>query len=165
MLIYNVVASVDAPLTWQDYNKWTYPYVAHYPPSSILWYPTLTMTKYKPLYKFFSIFLHLVPAILIDTALICVGQKPRYTRRPPHPPSLLPFSSQLSVLDRQSIADRWSIVKDIYRSNDLQDAKNNRKNYQLLRYHIVLQHRKLGIRQRQRTRHVAKIKFEGSTTF
>nr|XP_050855596.1 uncharacterized protein LOC127066212 [Vespula vulgaris] len=77
MLIYNVVASVDAPLTWLDYNKMTYPHVARYPPSSILWYPTLTLTKYKSLYKFLSIFLHLIPAILVDTALICIGQKPR----------------------------------------------------------------------------------------
>lgn len=77
MLIYNVVASVDAPLTWFDYNKMTYPHVARYPPSSILWYPTLTLTKYKSLYKFLSIFFHVIPAILVDTALICIGQKPR----------------------------------------------------------------------------------------
>ncbi|KAI4478303.1 hypothetical protein M0804_011957 [Polistes exclamans] len=77
MLIYNVVASAEAPLTWDQYNKFCYPYICQYPSSNIIWYPTIVTTKNKFLYKILSLIFHTVPASIIDIALFCFGKKPR----------------------------------------------------------------------------------------
>ncbi|KAK2586495.1 hypothetical protein KPH14_011393 [Odynerus spinipes] len=77
MLIYNFVASVEAPLTWQDYCRMNFPYNRQYPLSSTLWYPFFLIVKYRPLYMLLTFFLHIIPAILVDIAVMCAGQKPR----------------------------------------------------------------------------------------
>jgi len=39
---------------------------------------TLTNTKVYWLYKIYALFLHLLPALVIDIVLFSLGQRPRY---------------------------------------------------------------------------------------
>ncbi|XP_015180794.1 PREDICTED: putative fatty acyl-CoA reductase CG5065 [Polistes dominula] len=77
MLIYNVVASTEAPLTWDQYHHICYPYIRQYPSSNMIWYPTLITTKNKLLYNILSFIFQTLPATLIDIILFCLGKKPR----------------------------------------------------------------------------------------
>ncbi|XP_012265211.2 fatty acyl-CoA reductase wat-like isoform X1 [Athalia rosae] len=77
MLIYNYVSSADAPITWGDYCTTNIKYGKMYPLSSAIWYLSFTMNKYLFVHWIYMILFHLVPALLMDTASMCVGQKPR----------------------------------------------------------------------------------------
>ncbi|XP_046592784.1 fatty acyl-CoA reductase wat isoform X2 [Neodiprion lecontei] len=77
MLIYNYVSSVDAPLTWGEYCKSNMEYGKLYPLSNSIWYLSFTTNKHKFIHLLYVLFLHLLPAMLVDTVSICIGQKPR----------------------------------------------------------------------------------------
>jgi hypothetical protein len=47
------------------------------PLNNILWKPNATVTKCKVWYHLNMIFLHLIPALLIDGFLKCIGRKPQ----------------------------------------------------------------------------------------
>ncbi|XP_015586610.1 fatty acyl-CoA reductase wat isoform X2 [Cephus cinctus] len=77
MLIYNYVSSVEAPLTWGDYCETNLKYGHQYPLSNSIWYLSFRMNKHKIIHLLYVLFLHLLPALLVDTVSICFGQKPR----------------------------------------------------------------------------------------
>ncbi|XP_026467581.1 fatty acyl-CoA reductase wat-like [Ctenocephalides felis] len=77
MPVYNYVSSVENPLTWGQYTELNVRLGFDYPFSSAIWYLCFTMNKSATMNKLYKIFLHFLPAMLIDSLAICVGQKPR----------------------------------------------------------------------------------------
>lgn len=80
MLIYNFVSSEDAPLTWNEYCTINTRYSDIYPPSNSFWYLSFKMNKQKLMHTMSTLVLHLLPAFIVDTVCICLGQKPRLVK-------------------------------------------------------------------------------------
>ncbi|XP_011499624.1 PREDICTED: putative fatty acyl-CoA reductase CG5065 [Ceratosolen solmsi marchali] len=74
--IYNYV-SKDNPITWDDLKEMSAKYGLDLPTTRAVWYYSFRNTKNKFLHLFFIYFLHLLPALLVDTATICIGKQPR----------------------------------------------------------------------------------------
>lgn len=77
MLIYNFVSTVDPPFTWEDFRVTNTKYINEYPMNNALWYISFNMNKSKVVNSIYVVFLHLVPAFLIDALTVCLGRKPR----------------------------------------------------------------------------------------
>ena len=76
MLIYNFVSTVDAPFTWGEFRNTNTRFANEYPLNNAIWYISFNMNKNKIMNSLYTVFLHLVPAFIIDTLTLCVGRKP-----------------------------------------------------------------------------------------
>jgi len=47
-----------------------------YPSVQILWYYCFRLNKYRILHNLYVVFLHLLPAIIVDTVARLIGKKP-----------------------------------------------------------------------------------------
>ncbi|XP_014210801.1 fatty acyl-CoA reductase wat-like [Copidosoma floridanum] len=74
--IYNYVAK-DNPITWDGLKELGAKYGLDIPPSRAVWYYSFRNTKSRLLHLFYVYFLHLLPALLVDTVTICLGKEPR----------------------------------------------------------------------------------------
>lgn len=77
MLIYNYVSTVESPVTWKEYRDINLRYAHEFPLSEAKWTVSLTLNQYKLTDFFNRVFLHYVPALVIDSFSICVGYKPK----------------------------------------------------------------------------------------
>ncbi|XP_058809405.1 fatty acyl-CoA reductase wat-like [Phymastichus coffea] len=77
MLIYNFVSACEAPVTWQDFKVINTKYANEYPMSDACWYVSFNVNKSKFVNSVYVVFLHLVPAFIIDTFTIFLRRKPR----------------------------------------------------------------------------------------
>ncbi|KAL7043749.1 hypothetical protein ACKWTF_001650 [Chironomus riparius] len=75
--IYNYVSSVQNPLKWGEFTELNMRYGFIYPFSSAIWYICFFMNKSAFVNKLYTVFLHIIPALLIDFIIICIGKKPR----------------------------------------------------------------------------------------
>ncbi|CAG9794548.1 unnamed protein product [Diatraea saccharalis] len=75
--IFNYVSSVENRITWGDYMTQNMARIDRNPFSNAIWYISLTLTKSAFMYKFYVIFLHLLPALLMDGLATCLGRKPK----------------------------------------------------------------------------------------
>lgn len=75
--VYNYVSSVEKPLTWGEFTDLNIKYGFEYPFSSAIWYLSFHMHKTAMMHKIYVIFLHILPAMLIDSLALCVGQRPQ----------------------------------------------------------------------------------------
>ena len=77
MLIYNYSSTVEAPITYgkiidsslKYMNECRMRFTFRY-----FFYPS----KHKWVFRFYTVFLHWIPAVFIDTILYCTGGKPRF---------------------------------------------------------------------------------------
>ena len=67
-------------MTWGDFNELNIRNGFDYPFSNAMWYISFFMHRSAIMNKIFMFFLHFLPAILMDTILLCCGQKPRLIR-------------------------------------------------------------------------------------
>jgi len=74
--IYNYVSSVENRITWNGYMNYNEKYGLILPPTKVLWYYSLTLNRHKSVHMVYSLFLHFLPAILLDTVLVLIGKKP-----------------------------------------------------------------------------------------
>nr|XP_050868792.1 fatty acyl-CoA reductase wat-like isoform X2 [Vespula vulgaris] len=74
--IYNYVSN-DNPITYNRFIEMMLKYGKLIPFKKAVWYYSFTITKYRPIYLFCIFFLHLLPALIIDTIAVCVGKQPR----------------------------------------------------------------------------------------
>ncbi|XP_046424476.1 fatty acyl-CoA reductase wat-like [Neodiprion virginianus] len=74
--IYNY-CSRDNPITWDDLKEMSEKYGIAFPSIKAMWYYSFRNTKSKVFHLFLVYVLHLLPALVIDTATICVGKEPR----------------------------------------------------------------------------------------
>lgn len=52
-------------------------YGTHTPTNKAVWYYTLTLQKYFFTYYITRFFLHMIPALLVDMALVSIGKSPK----------------------------------------------------------------------------------------
>jgi fatty acyl-CoA reductase len=73
--ILNYVSSAQNPLTWSQYMKYN-EVGKEYPSVQVLWYYSLQLHKYRILHNLCAVFLHLLPALIVDTVARLAGKKP-----------------------------------------------------------------------------------------
>ncbi|XP_043286816.1 fatty acyl-CoA reductase wat-like [Venturia canescens] len=74
--IYNYV-SKDNPITFDELKDLSAKHGIEYPSSKAIWYYSFRNNKYKIIHLLYVYFLHLLPAIVIDGATMCIGKQPR----------------------------------------------------------------------------------------
>ena len=57
--------------------KYAYSNGINYPTSKALWYYSLTLNQNRYMNAIYTIFLHLLPAFIVDTVGYCIGKKPK----------------------------------------------------------------------------------------
>ncbi|XP_066585304.1 fatty acyl-CoA reductase wat-like [Prorops nasuta] len=74
--IYNYV-SQDNPISYDDLKVMSAKHGIDIPTVRAIWYYSFRNNKYRIVHLFYVYFLHLLPALLMDTATLCVGKTPR----------------------------------------------------------------------------------------
>ncbi|XP_015435285.1 PREDICTED: putative fatty acyl-CoA reductase CG5065 [Dufourea novaeangliae] len=74
--VYNYV-SKDNPITYDQLKNMSEKYGFEFPTGKAIWYYSFRNTKYRIIHFFYVYLLHLLPALLIDTAMLCLGKQPR----------------------------------------------------------------------------------------
>lgn len=74
--IYNYVSAPEKPIDWQSYQKYCHESGMKIPSPRILWHCIFTLNRYKFMHTLYCIFLHLVPAYIVDFIAVCLGKKP-----------------------------------------------------------------------------------------
>lgn len=74
--IYNYV-SQDNPITFDDLKDMSEKYGVTTPTCRAIWYYSFRNNKYRSVHLFYVYFFHLLPALLIDAATLCIGKQPR----------------------------------------------------------------------------------------
>ncbi|KAF7284719.1 fatty acyl-CoA reductase wat-like [Rhynchophorus ferrugineus] len=80
MPVYNYETCSKKPITWGEYMENSEKYGLIFPLSKAIWYYSLCLIKYYPVYLVAIFFLHIIPALLTDTVLLCMGRTPRMMR-------------------------------------------------------------------------------------
>ena len=78
MLIYNFTSTVEAPVKLDMFFNTALKYMNTCPMPNTLWYCILKMNKHKYVCLFYKIFLHWIPALLMDSVSYCTGGNPRF---------------------------------------------------------------------------------------
>ncbi|KAF2881899.1 hypothetical protein ILUMI_24280 [Ignelater luminosus] len=78
--IYNYVSSVQNPITWNDFMKYTEKHGLHIPTALMIWYPFLISNSYYIFHVICVFFLHTVPAYIVDLMAYCLGKQPRLVK-------------------------------------------------------------------------------------
>jgi hypothetical protein len=76
--VYNSAAHNLKRITLAEVNEIGVKVTEEVPLNSILWKPSVTVTKYQAWYYVNVIFLHLIPGLLIDGLIKLSGNKPLY---------------------------------------------------------------------------------------
>lgn len=74
--IYNYV-SKDNPITYDQLKEMSAKYGLDIPSTRAIWYYSFRNNKHRIVHLFFVYFCHLFPALLVDTATVCMGRQPR----------------------------------------------------------------------------------------
>ncbi|KOX80980.1 hypothetical protein WN51_00898 [Melipona quadrifasciata] len=74
--VYNYV-SKDNPITYDQLKVLSEKYGLQFPTSRAIWYYSFRNNKHKIIHLMYVYFLHLLPALLIDTITLCLGKEPR----------------------------------------------------------------------------------------
>lgn len=79
--VYNYCTSPDNALTWGDFTTKTTKYGLMYPTLKSIWYLCYTNNPNRLVHLMYILFLHYLPAVLIDAFAMVIGKKPRYVRK------------------------------------------------------------------------------------
>jgi fatty acyl-CoA reductase len=74
--IFNSVSSVQNPVTWGELNR-IMEQGNIYPSLKFVWYYCVSLNKHRLIHSIYALFLHLLPAILVDTGALITGKQPR----------------------------------------------------------------------------------------
>lgn len=75
--IYNCVSSCQNPIIWSEWENFQTKWGPSVIPKFTLWYYFTITTNRKWLYDIYVIFLHIIPAMIIDSVGKLAGHKPR----------------------------------------------------------------------------------------
>lgn len=78
--VYNYESSNDKPINWGEYMSYSETSGVLYPSVKAIWYYFLTLQPTWIGYFITQLFLHYIPALIVDGALLCVGKSPMYVR-------------------------------------------------------------------------------------
>jgi fatty acyl-CoA reductase len=73
--ILNYVSSTQNPITWGQYMKFN-ECGLEFPSMRVMWYYCLELHKHRIVHNFCAVFLHFLPALIVDTAARLVGKEP-----------------------------------------------------------------------------------------
>jgi len=76
--VYNYVSSEQKPLTWDQFMDMTSRYGMEVPSMRSMWYYSLTLNKHRPVHLLYLLFLHFIPAAIVDGAALLLGRQPKY---------------------------------------------------------------------------------------
>lgn len=79
--VYNYCTAPDNALTWGDFTTKTTKYGLMYPTMKSIWYLCYTNNPNRLVHLMYILFLHYLPAVLIDAFAMVIGKKPRYVRK------------------------------------------------------------------------------------
>ncbi|KAF4530067.1 hypothetical protein B566_EDAN018300, partial [Ephemera danica] len=74
--IYNYVSSPQRPITWGRFMELNYKHGVNIPSVRAIWYYTLTLHRSRLVHQIYTLFLHLLPALLVDAVLVVIGRRP-----------------------------------------------------------------------------------------
>ncbi|XP_019879594.1 fatty acyl-CoA reductase wat-like [Aethina tumida] len=74
--VYNYESSNDKPINWGEYMSYSETSGVLYPSVKAIWYYFLTLQPTWIGYFITQLFLHYIPALIVDGALLCVGKSP-----------------------------------------------------------------------------------------
>ncbi|XP_066991212.2 fatty acyl-CoA reductase wat [Anabrus simplex] len=75
--IYNYVSSCDQPLSWGEFMNLAMTHGMAIPTIRSIWYYSFRLTKNRLLYLVQVLFLHFLPALLVDTVIVLARGKPK----------------------------------------------------------------------------------------
>ncbi|CAH0602032.1 unnamed protein product [Chrysodeixis includens] len=118
--IFNFVSSVENRITWGDFLHQNLARIHNYPFSDAVWFISLRLTKSALLNKIYMLFLHLLPAALVDGLAMCLGRKPKMLKvyRKIHK-----FSSVLSYFCTREITFCNSRTRELWDKTSEEDKK------------------------------------------
>ncbi|XP_011882612.1 PREDICTED: putative fatty acyl-CoA reductase CG5065 [Vollenhovia emeryi] len=112
--IYNYVSMCQNPITWKRFMKINELYGMQVPTTHAFWCYMLFLNKYKFVNDIYAIFLHTIPAIIVDTALFLTGRKPMllkaYKKINKFSSIISYFSSQQWRFNNDAVVKLWSRV-------------------------------------------------------
>lgn len=74
--VYNYVSSEQNPLTWEKFMKLVEVHGFEVPPLAAVYFYLLHLTPSRFMYMLYSIFLHWIPAYIVDAITVLIGKKP-----------------------------------------------------------------------------------------
>ncbi|XP_076391887.1 fatty acyl-CoA reductase wat-like [Megachile rotundata] len=74
--VYHYV-SKDNPVTYEQLKSLSEKYGLQFPTEKAIWYYSFRNNKHRMVHLFYVYFLHLLPALLIDSVTVCLGKQPR----------------------------------------------------------------------------------------
>ncbi|XP_012288352.1 fatty acyl-CoA reductase wat [Orussus abietinus] len=75
-LIYNCVSSPRNPITWAEFMEKNEVNLFPIPSISIMWYYCFTLNSYWWMNTIYTFFLHLIPAVIVDSLAYITGRQP-----------------------------------------------------------------------------------------
>ncbi|ENN74979.1 hypothetical protein YQE_08436, partial [Dendroctonus ponderosae] len=75
--VYNYGSTSAQPITWGDFRTASRTFGMQYPTIKCAWYYSFHMYKHYALYYLASLLFHVIPALIVDVLLLCVGKAPR----------------------------------------------------------------------------------------
>ncbi|XP_028048936.2 LOW QUALITY PROTEIN: fatty acyl-CoA reductase wat [Monomorium pharaonis] len=110
--IYNYVSTCQNPITWKRFMKLNKIYGMQVPSAQVFWHYMLILNKYKFMHDICVIFLHMIPAIIVDTILFFSGRKPMLMKANRKINSFLSiisyFSSREWRFNNDSVVKLWN---------------------------------------------------------
>ncbi|XP_072758532.1 fatty acyl-CoA reductase wat [Anoplolepis gracilipes] len=103
--IYNYVSICQNPITWDRFLNLNKVYGMQVVSTHAVWYYMLVLNRYKFMHDICVIFLHMIPAIIIDSLLFLLGQTP--TLRKTYE-KINKFNSAISYFSSQ----QWQFCND-----------------------------------------------------
>ncbi|XP_014479570.1 PREDICTED: putative fatty acyl-CoA reductase CG5065 [Dinoponera quadriceps] len=74
--IYNCVSSPQNPITWKRFTSLNEKYGLQIPSTKMIWYYKFTLNRYRFMNEIYVIFLHFIPAVIVDVLAFLIGRKP-----------------------------------------------------------------------------------------
>ncbi|XP_047370028.1 LOW QUALITY PROTEIN: fatty acyl-CoA reductase wat-like, partial [Vespa velutina] len=105
--IYNYI-SKDNPFTYGRFLEMILTYGELVPFEKAIWCPIFEITKYRSIYLFYVYFLHLLPALIIDTFSLCRGKNPRLLRMYNKIHEMSNLLSYFSINEKKFTNRRWN---------------------------------------------------------
>ncbi|KAF7379271.1 hypothetical protein HZH68_017116 [Vespula germanica] len=115
--IYNFV-SKENPINFEEITKLSKKYTLLLPTNDAIWYCSFRNIKCYPIYLLYTCFLHLLPALIVDTIAFCIGKKPSSLQTTLPSPGLLKIYNKIHTVSNLStyfttkewvfINERWN---------------------------------------------------------
>ncbi|XP_047370398.1 fatty acyl-CoA reductase wat-like [Vespa velutina] len=105
--IYNYI-SKDNAFTFGRFLEKIHTYAELVPSEKAIWCPIFEITKYRLIYLFYVCFVHLLPALIIDTISLCRGKNPRLLRMYIKIHEMSDLLSYFCINEKTFTNERWN---------------------------------------------------------